>query len=313
MVMVVKLRSQLDPGLVALALLNIMSFNNNLTALIQCWTSLETSMGAIARLKAFGQDTASEHSGHDEPPADWPDAGQISIRDLSAAYSMDLPNALVDLNITLHSGTKVGICGASGSGKSSLMATLFRMVEITKGNIEIDGIDICTLSRETVRRQLNAVPQQPVFLKGTVRQNMDPLNIATDEAIENALRDVGLWDVLTTAGGMTNIHSEIDLETALSHGQRQLFCLARAIVRPSPIVVLDEATASVDVETDAKVQQIIRRCFRGKTVIAIAHRLQTIMDFDVVVVMEQGRIVEQGNPQELLGREGGRFWKLWHA
>lgn len=322
MVMVVKLRDKLDAGLVALAFLNIMTFNQNLTAIVQMWTSLETSMGAIARLKAFGEHTPSEISVcNDTPPDSWPYYGKIQIENLCAAYSLDSPNVLDNIDLTIAPGEKLGICGVSGSGKSSLMGSLFRLLEITSGTITIDGVDLTTIPRQIVRERLDAIPQHTFFLRGcTLRQNMDPLHIASDNNIESALRDVGLWDILATnTTTTTTAETVIDttstrskalgtiypLHDLLSHGQRQLFCLARALIRQSSVVILDEATASMDRDTDARIQQLIREKFTGKTLIVIAHRLATIADFDRVVVMSEGRVVEIGKPGELARMEVG--------
>lgn len=315
MVMVVKLREKLDPGFVALALLNIMSFNNNLTAIIQMWTGLETSMGAIARLKTFNQSTPSERTVSEKSSggANWPDAGQVTFKDFAAAYSLDSPDVLRNISLTISPGSKVAICGVSGSGKTSLIGSLFRLLETTNGSIEIDGVDIATLPRETVRSRINAIPQHTFLLKNaSLRENVDPVEQACDAEIESALRQVHLWDTLT-AGAPEGLSSIVEMETLLSHGQKQLFCLARALVRKSSVVVLDEATASVDVKTDELMQRVIREGFAHKTVVAVAHRLKTIADFDQVVVMREGRIVEVGQPQKLLAEEGGAFRALWET
>lgn len=329
MVMVVELRDKLDPGLVALALLNIMSFNNNLTAIVQMWTNLETSLGAIARLKNFNERTRSENlAGECAPvPEDWPSHGQVEFCNLSAAYAEELPDAVKDINLVIAAGEKVGICGPSGSGKSSLMASLFRMLEIRQGSICIDGVDLSTLPRQIVRERLTAIPQHTFFVKGSIRQNMDPRGESSDAAIEDALRKVGLWTTVTSTSSTASspLDNEMNAEELLSHGQRQLFCLARATLTSNStstnanlgtntkIVILDEPTASVDLETDAVMQRVIRESFAGCTLVAVAHRLQTIVDFDRVVVMRAGRVVEQGAPRELLGKADGWFRRLWDA
>ena len=313
MVMVVKLRDKLDPGLVALALLNVMSFNNNLTAMIQMWTSLETSLGAIARLKKFNESTASESlpEEHGAVPDHWPSAGHVEFTNASATYAHDLPDAVKGIDLSIIAGEKIGICGVTGSGKSSCLAALFRMLEISGGRISIDGIDISTIPRQLVRERLNVIPQDPFFLKGIIRQNIDPFDQASDAGIEAALRKVGLWSVITTTG--SSLDSQMDAEELLSHGQRQLFCLARAMLKPSKIVALDEVTASVDIHTDELMQKLIRESFKDCTIIAIAHRLQTIADFDRVVVLQSGRIVEVGKPQKLLADASSYFRRLWDA
>ena len=313
MIMVVKLRHKLDPGFVALALLNVMSFNQTLTAIIQMWTHLETSLGAIARLKNFDERTRSENLVQEcaPVPQGWPSQGRVEFSDFSATYTFDLSSVLKTIDLAIAPGEKVGVCGASGSGKSSLVASLFRLLEISEGTIQIDGIDLSTIRRQKIREGLNAIPQDPFFLKGTIRQNIDPLNQCSETAIETALRKVGLWDIVASTPFSLDTH--MDAEQLLSHGQRQLFCLARAMLKPSKIVVLDEFTASVDVHTDELMQKIIRESFWDCTIIAVAHRLHTIVDFDRIVVMQSGRVVEVGKPQELLTNENSHFRALWDA
>ena len=313
MAMIVKLRENLDPGFVALALLNIFSFNNNLTAIIDMWTHLETSMGAIARIKNYSERTPRETvpSQTTTISGAWPASGKIVFQDFCAAYSPDSPDVLKGINLTIHPGVKVGICGVSGSGKSSLIGSLFRLLETTAGQIVVDDVNLAQLPHQHVRVQLNAIPQHAMFFKGTIRENIDPLTNATDDEIISALREVGLLDVI--AAVQNGLDSTTSLDEILSHGQRQLVCLARAMLRPSNIVVLDEATASVDVTTDQLMQRIIKDKFAGKTIITVAHRLQTIMDYDRIVVMHEGRIVEVGTPKNLLEKANGHFKELWEA
>jgi ATP-binding cassette, subfamily C (CFTR/MRP), member 1 len=288
-----------------------MSFNNNLTAIIQMWTQLETSLGAIARLKRFDEQTRNENLPHETStvPAGWPSEGAIDFHDFSARYSDNLPDVVKSINLSIRSGSKVAFVGASGSGKSSLVASLFRLVETTQGSIIIDDVDISTLPREEVRSRLIALPQDPFFLKGTVRENIDPVHQSSDLVIESALRKVQLWDVVSssTPASGSCLDNAMDPESLLSQGQQQLFCLARAIVRhahsPSKIIVLDEPTASVDWETDKLMQKVIREEFAGCTMIAVAHRLETIMDFDEVVVMERGEMARRGKPEDVI-RDG---------
>jgi ATP-binding cassette, subfamily C (CFTR/MRP), member 1 len=303
----------LDPGLVALALLNVTSFNNNLTAIIQMWTSLETSLGAIARLKNFNEHTRSENLAEEcgTVPDNWPSNGSVKFSNLSAAYAHDLPEVVKNVDLVIAPGERVGICGTTGSGKSSLIASMFRMLEIGEGSISIDGVDLSKIPRQTIREHLNAIPQDPFFLRGTIRQNIDPLGQSPDMAVEAALRKVGLWNIVSSTP--SPLDSEMDTEGLLSQGQRQLFCLARAILKPAKIIVLDEVTASVDLQTDELMQKIIRESFKNCTIIAVAHRLQTITDFDRVIVMQSGRIVEHGEPQELLANAGSHFRRLWDA
>lgn len=314
MVLIVLLRERLDAGLVGLGLLNIMGFNLTLTAVISSWATLETSLGAISRVKTFVRDTPSEHLNREtnSVPVDWPAQGRIELSGVSASYSFESNAVLHDLNISIPAGQKLGICGRSGSGKSSFVTLLFHMLEVQSGTVCIDGIDLCTIPRETIRERLTVIPQDPLFLSGTIRENLDPFNnaAANNLAIEDALRRVGLWSIITDAGGLD---IAMDAENLLSGGQRQLFCLARAILKSSRILILDEATASVDIQTDEIMQKIIHESFEGCTIIAVAHRLQTIRDSDQIAVLAEGRIVEYGGPDELLKNPQSRFRALWDS
>jgi ABC-type multidrug transport system fused ATPase/permease subunit len=175
----------------------------------------------------------------------------------------------------------------------------------------IDDVDVSTIPRQVLRERLTVIPQDPIFLKGIIRQNLDPLDLGEDDsAAEDVLKMVGLWTTVTNAGGLD---VPMEAEDLLSHGQRQLFCLARAMLRTSKILIIDEATASVDLQTDKLMQQIILEHFKDCTVIAVAHRLQTIRNFDRIAVFENGRIVEYGKPDVLIADEGSKFKALWDS
>jgi len=173
------------------------------------------------------------------------------------------------------------------------------MLELNSGMILIDGLDLSTLPRRNIRTNLNAIPQDPYFVAGSIRLNLDPYSTSADALIISTLRKVHLLDTITSNGGLD---AELDPDT-LSHGQRQLFCLARAILKKSKIVVLDEATSSIDRKTDELMQRIMREEFKGCTIIAVAHRLETILDFDRIAVLDRGRLVECDSPKKLLATE----------
>lgn len=311
--LIVKFRHHADPGFVGLALINIMSFNMTLSALIIHWTATETSLGAVTRIKSFVENTASENlpTESQEVPTNWPSEGQISFSDISASYSLDQQTALKNINLSISGGQRLGICGPSGSGKSSFVALLLHMLEINAGTITIDGIDLSSISRKVLRERLTVIPQEPIFLKGSIRQNLDPLEIALDGTIAQAvLEKVGLWNIVAAAGGLD---AEMDADELLSHGQRQLFCLARSMLRTSKILIIDEATASVDLQTDKLMQKIIEEHFKNSTIIAVAHRLETIRGYDKIAVFESGRVVEEGTPDELLADRGSKFRALWDS
>jgi ATP-binding cassette subfamily C (CFTR/MRP) protein 1 len=299
--LIVQFRHSADAGFVGLALINIMSFNMTLSALIIHWTATETSLGAVSRIKSFVDGTRSENlpmESQDVPP-EWPSEGSIILSGVSASYALDQQPALHNISLKIPAGHKIGVCGPSGSGKSSFIALLLHMLEINNGSVTIDGVDLSTIPRKVLRNRL----------KGTIRQNIDPLNLAeNNSAVKEALKKVGLWLIVADAGGLD---VPMEAEDLLSHGQRQLFCLARAMLRPSKILLIDEATASVDLQTDRLMQKIISDHFTDCTVIAVAHRLETIRNFDKVVVFENGRAVEYGEPDALLADEGSKFKVLW--
>ena len=195
------------------------------------------------------------------------------------------------------------------SGKSSLVASLFRMIDMTEGSITVDGVDISTLPRQRVRSQLIGVPQDSYVLGGSVRFNADPTGSSTDEQIKNSLKSVQLWDAIGAKGGLDAAVEKL----FLSHGQKQLFCLARAMLRPSTILVLDEATSSVDSKTDDVMQRVIRQKFANHTIIAIAHKLDSILDFDKVAVLDRGVLAEYDSPHQLLANKHTEFSKLYQS
>ncbi len=230
--------------------------------------------------------------------------------------------ALRDISFSIKHGEKIGICGRTGrqvklsriwlpipndrSGKSSLLSVLLRILDNSSGTITINDLDVSIIPREIIRSRIIAIPQEPFILSGSVRLNSDPTGLATDNLIIAALTKVGLWTILESRGGLD---AEMTANP-LSQGQQQIFCLARAMLRKgSKILVLDEATSNVDAETDGVVQRLIREAFAGWTIITVAHRLDTILDSDRIIVLDQGTVVESGSPEDLLARKGA-FWEL---
>lgn len=238
----------------------------------------------------------------------WPQ-GEIAFVDYSTRYRPQLDNVLNEVSFTIKKGQKVGVVGRTGAGKSSLTMSLFRIIEASSGKIVIDGIDISTLSQEKLRSKLSIIPQDAQMFEGTIRTNLDPAG---------KYSDTELWKVLELSSLKTFVQSqESGLDTKLSEGggnlsvgQKQLMCLGRALLNPSPILVLDEATASVDVETDRTIQETIRSQFKHKTIITIAHRLNTIMDSDMILVLHEGRVMEFEHPDKLLAKKEGLFYDL---
>lgn len=196
------------------------------------------------------------------------------------------------------------------SGKSSLIQTLLRLTAIQGGTIKIDDIDISQLPREDIRRRITTLSQTPLIFPDSVRNNLDPYSTCSDEAILTALNAVGLGAIVQERGGLD---SESDIAKNFSAGQLQLFCMARALLEHSQIVLLDEATSNIDIDTELFITKLVEEKFAKRTVVAVAHRLQTIRDFDLIVVMDRGRVVEVGAPRALLRDEKSHFFKLWTA
>ncbi|KIA75537.1 ABC multidrug transporter [Aspergillus ustus] len=305
--LVVALRGSLNAAYVGVALFNVILFSQTVKLLVQFWTNMETHIGSVVRVKDFTENVAKEDlpSENDSVPSSWPSQGGIEFSNVSASYG---PSDLVLRNVSLaiKPGEKVGICGRTGSGKTSLMLSIFRMIELSVGTISIDGLDISTIPRQEIRSRLNGVSQDAVFIKGNVRLNADPTGSSSDRAIWDALKSVQLLAVVQEKGGLS---ANID-DLHLSHGQKQLFCLVRAILHPSKILVLDEATSNVDSKTDQTMQRIIREKFSNHTILAVAHKLDTILDYDKVVVLDAGQIIECDDPYTLLTRDSA-FSKLY--
>lgn len=317
--------NQSSGGQIGVALISVMGFSSSLAELISHWTSLETSIGAIARLKQLEHEVKPEHlpSECDLPPASWPTTGAVVYKGVSAGYSDDKPQVLHDVSLSIRSGEKIGICGRTGSGKSTLIALIFRLLPVSAGSVAIDAVDLANIPRQKTRESVITIPQEPYILSGTVRFNADPHsarfseqdselpeNAVPDEAIIAALERVDLWALISHRGGLNASMSEL----GLSQGQKQLFCLARAILRKddAKLLILDEATSSVDKHTDELMRRVIEDEFKSHTVISVAHRLSSLLSCDRVVVMDEGRIVEIGAPTALGERDG--WWRrLWDA
>lgn len=196
------------------------------------------------------------------------------------------------------------------SGKSSLILALSRLLDIQSGSITIDSQDLSLIPRQVVRSRLTALPQDAIKLRGTVRHNLDPQStIQADQPLESVLRKTSIWETIALRGGLD---ADMD-ELGLSAGQLQLFCLARALLSRGAVVLLDEATSSVDLKTDEEVRRVIREEMEGRTVVEVAHRLEVVRECDLVVVMGEGKVVEVGHPAALLRRDGGAFKALWES
>lgn len=334
-ILVVTSRFSVNPSIAGLVLSYILAIVQMIQFTVRQLAEVENGMNAVERLLYYGTQLEEEAPSKtiDVRPS-WPEKGEIIFDNVEMRYRAGLPLVLQGLNVHIEGGERIGIVGRTGAGKSSIMSTLFRLVEISGGHITIDGIDISTIGLQDLRSRLAIIPQDPTLFRGTVRSNLDPFGEHTDAELWFALRQADLvQDEATTTTTATpsasgnalvvadapaatngNSNNRINLDSVVeedglnfSLGQRQLMALARALVRGSQIIVCDEATSSVDMETDDKIQRTMASAFRGKTLLCIAHRLRTIINYDRICVMDKGRIAEIGTPMQLFEMEGGIF------
>lgn len=328
--------SGIEVSLAGFALSFALQYSSAIVWAARNYANVELSMNAVERIAEYSNNPIESQGATVNVPAIWPTEGRLQISNLVAGYAPELPPVLKGLSFTVEKNNRVGVVGRTGAGKSSLTLALFRFLEAREGSIHVDGIDISKISLHALRSRLAIIPQDPVLFSGTVRSNLDAFDNHTDAELYEALERVHLIrstgstsrDELNSArpssgsASGTETPSNIDSNTNifrslssrisegglnLSQGQRQLLCLARAIVSRPKIMVLDEATSAVDMATDELIQRSIREEFQDSTLIVIAHRLSTIADFDKILVMEDGRAVEFDEPRTLLRKVGGVF------
>nr|XP_039258782.1 multidrug resistance-associated protein 4-like [Styela clava] len=267
--------------------------------------NLMTSVERVQQYYRLPPEAALENPAK-KPPNSWPECGAIKFENVSFSYYDGGPNVLRSIDFVIQPKEKIGIVGRTGAGKSSLISALFRLSELTSGEIFIDGIPISSLGLQDLRKALSIIPQDPMLFTGTVRRNIDPFNNYLDEDLWDALEQVQLKELVESFP--LKLNTELaESGSNLSVGQRQLVCLARAVLRKSKILVIDEATANVDIRTDRLIQKTIRRKFKQCTVITIAHRINTIIDSDKILVLEEGQVKEFDKPNVLLHKRDGLF------
>ncbi|KAJ8374071.1 hypothetical protein SKAU_G00046510 [Synaphobranchus kaupii] len=296
-------------ALVGLGLTYALTVTNYLNWVVRNLADLEVQMAAVKKVNSFLSTESENYEGSmdtSQVPEDWPQHGEIKIQDLSVRYDPTLKPVLKHVNAYINPGQKVGICGRTGSGKSSLSLAFFNMVDMFEGKIVIDDIDICKLPLQTLRSRLSIILQDPILFSGSIRFNLDPECKCTDEGLWEALEIAQLKNMVKALpGGLDAVVTEGGEN--FSVGQRQLFCLARAFVRKSSILIMDEATASIDMATENILQKVVMTAFTDRTVVTIAHRVHTILTADLVIVMKRGNILEYDKPETLLEQEGGMF------
>ena len=299
--------SWMSPGLLGNAMASCAGLGNFMKQAVKQLAQMEAMMNSVERVKEYIDNVEPEPPMITDvrPPADWPTEGRIQYTNAKLRYR-DGPLVMKGVNLEINPHEKVGVVGRTGAGKSTMMIALFRITDLCEGSISIDGVDLAKIGLEDVRRALCIIPQDPVLFSATVRFNLDPFNEATDEDIWSVLEQVELKDVIERLP--KKLEDAVDEGGSnFSVGERQLICMARALLRKPKILIMDEATASLDNETDNFLQKMIRRQFASCTSLTIAHRLNTIMDCDRVCVMDAGLVAEYDSPANLLRKEGGIF------
>lgn len=325
---------QIDASLAGFALSFALGLSDSVIWFLRQYSNVELDMNATERIVEYSNIAIEDQGGLDAPAA-WPTEGRLEVNDLVVAYAPDLDPVLRGVTFNISRNQRIGVVGRTGAGKSSLTLALFRFLEARSGSIHIDGVDISKIKLYDLRSRLAIIPQDPVLFSGSIRSNLDAFNEHSDPELREALARVHLISSATAnssvqaSGSATPVPASEDHATSaninvfkslnskitegglnLSQGQRQLLCLARAIVSRPKIMVLDEATSAVDMETDALIQRSIREEFTDSTLIVIAHRLSTIADFDKILVLGEGKVVEFDEPKALMQKTSGAFREM---
>ncbi|KAI6944459.1 bile acid-transporting ATPase [Hortaea werneckii] len=333
---------RIDAGAAGLAMTYAVTFTENVLWFVRLYASNEQNMNSVERVKEYldVDQEAAMVVPENRPDANWPSKGSVEFIGYSTRYRDDFDFVLKNLTFKIMPGEKVGVVGRTGAGKSSMALALFRALEAEQGKILIDDVDIGLIGLQDLRENIVMVPQDPTLFTGTIRTNLDPFGLFTDEEIFTALRGVQLVGAPSATGSAApsrpqtpvngtstptkgsssaadtsalenkNIFRNLNSQVAesgsnLSQGQRQLLCLARALLKAPKVLLMDEATASIDYATDSRIQETIREI--RNTTVTIAHRLQTIIDYDKVLVLDKGEVIEYGDPFDLVSKEGGIF------
>ncbi|GAA5823616.1 hypothetical protein JCM11251_000700 [Rhodosporidiobolus azoricus] len=327
-------RTSVSPSQTGLVLSYILSISSAFSWMVRQGAEVENDLNSVERVMHYANNLEREAPAVIEdarPPAEWPREGAVEFKDVVMSYRPELPPVLKGLNLSVLPGEKIGVVGRTGAGKSSIMLTLFRIVELQSGSITVDGVDISKIGLSDLRKRIAIIPQEAVLYAGTIRTNLDPFGEYDDAVLNAALKRAHLIEQdqpvpvsasssstpgsatpqPASSGSVTPTGSRFSLDLAiedeggnLSVGERSLVSLARALVKNSKIIVLDEATASVDFATDSRIQATIRSEFKDKTMLVIAHRLRTIIDSDRVLVMDAGRVAEFDTPLNLFRAHG---------
>ncbi|KAF4502374.1 multidrug resistance [Fusarium agapanthi] len=296
-------------GSLGLALFNIVGLGQSVKGVVFFWTSLEITLGAVARIRDFTEDTKSEHESDTKPSAEWPERGEIHFTDVTLTHSTSLPPTISNLTLDVKPGSKMAICGRTGSGKSTLVNSLLGLVQVSSGLISVDDVDISTLAKDEVRSRFVVLPQESLILSVSIREYAKLFGISDEQEIIQGLKKTGLWQTIEQGGGLDMIASS----DTFSHGERQLFAMTLACLKKGKIVLMDEPTSHVDNDIQAQLRQTVFDMFPDSTVLCVTHQVATIVEFDIVLVLDDGKIVEQGDPKELLRQPTSRFAQLYSA
>ncbi|KDO34872.1 hypothetical protein SPRG_00932 [Saprolegnia parasitica CBS 223.65] len=305
------LKDTLSPGVIGLAFNYSLAVDAGLEGLLQVWSWLETSMVSPERLQEY-MDVLPETTSDAAlvvPEPSWPRFGEVAFENVSLRYTPSSANVLCDVSFRIKAGEKIGVVGRTGAGKSSVASALFRLYPLASGRILLDGVDTSTVDMRLLRSRLSIITQSPILFKGTLRGYLDPFGDCSDDDLWRALEKVELRPLVAALDATLDAALEENGEN-LSVGERQMLCMARALLSDAQVVVMDEATAAVDAETDAKLQRVLRSEFKEATVLTIAHRLDTVLDANRIMVLDAGRVVQFGSPMSLIARGEGHFYHL---
>ncbi|KAF8154551.1 multidrug resistance-associated ABC transporter [Crassisporium funariophilum] len=310
-------RSTISPSKIGVVLTYTLGVTQVFSEMISMFATCEQNMNAVERVLHYSElpPEGGNGSSSTEPPASWPANGMIKFSNVKLAYREGLPSVLKGIDFLVNPGEKIGIVGRTGAGKSSLIQALLRMVELQDGKIEIDGLDIATMGLNVLRTRLALVPQDTTLFLGTMRDNLDPQRLRTDAELISVLQRA--WLLPKSGPVDPAVEAKFSLDSMIgdegvnySAGEKQLLALCRALVKNSRIIILDEATSNVDVETDSKVQRTIQTEFASSTLLCIAHRLNTIAHCDRVIVMDGGKVAEFDSVMTLFDRRDSIFRSL---
>ncbi|XP_078067709.1 ATP-binding cassette sub-family C member 5-like isoform X3 [Mustelus asterias] len=313
--MMVFMHGRISPAYAGLAISHAIQLTGLFQFTVRLASESEARFTSVERIRHYIVNLESEAPSHipeTAPPPDWPQEGRIEFDEVEMCYRDNLPLVLKKVTFTIKPREKIGIVGRTGSGKSSLGVTLFRLVEICSGSITIDGVKISDIGLDDLRKKLSIIPQEPVLFVGTVRSNLDPYNQYSDAQI---------WDALGRAHmkeSIAQLNEKLDFEVMengenFSVGERQLLCVARALLQHSKILLLDEATAAIDTDTDMLIHKTIQEAFSDCTMLIVAHRLHTVLNCDRIMVLDQGEIAEFDSPSVLISNDNSRFRAMLSA